>query len=365
MSNEQASRPPTTTDAGIPVASQEHSLTVGPDGPVLLQDFYLIEQMANFNRERIPERQPHAKGGGAFGSLAVTHDVSGYTKAAVFQPGTETDVVVRFSTVAGERGSPDTWRDPRGFAVKFYTSEGNLDIVGNNTPVFFVRDPMKFPDFIHSQERRPDSGLRRNNMQWDFWTLSPESAHQVTILMSDRGTPRTLRHMHGFSSDTYMWHNAGGERFWVKYHFMTEQGIQNMTDDEARAMRAEDLDYHRRDLREAIARGDHPSWRLEMQIMPYQDAAGYRFNPFDVTKVWPHKDYPLIPVGRLVLDRNPENFFAQVTQAGFDVANMVPGIGPSPDRMVLGRMFAYGDSMRYRTGPNHEQLPVNRPPNQG
>jgi catalase len=223
---------------------------------------------------------------------------------------------------------------------------------------------MKFPDFIHSQERMPDSGLRSNNMQWDFWTLSPESAHQVTILMSDRGTPRTLRHMHGFSSDTYMWHNAGGERFWVKYHFRTEQGIQNMTDDEARAMRAEDLDYHRRDLREAIARGDHPAWRLEMQVMPYQDGAGYRFNPFDVTKVWPHQDYPPIPVGRLVLDRNPENFFAQVTQVGFDVANMVPGIGPSPDRMVLGRMFAYGDSMRYRTGPNHEQLPVNRPLNE-
>jgi catalase len=227
--------------------------------------------------------------------------------------------------------------------------------------VFFVRDPMKFPDFIHSQERMPDSGLRSNNMQWDFWTLSPESAHQVTVLMSDRGTPRTWRHMHGFSSSTYLWENAAGKKVWVKYHLKTEQGIQNMTDAEARAMRAEDLDYHRRDLREAIARKDFPSWRVEMQIMPFDDAASYRFNPFDITKVWPHTDYPTIPVGRLVLNRNPENFFAQITQAAFEVSNMVPGIGPSPDRMVLGRMFAYGDSNRYRTGPNYDQLPVNRP----
>jgi catalase len=320
--------------------------------------------MANFNRERIPERQPHAKGSGAFGYFEVTHDVSQYTRAAVFQPGTKSDTLIRFSTVAGERGSPDTWRDPRGFSLRFYTSEGNLDIVGNNTPVFFVRDPMKFPDFIHSQERMPDTGLRSNNMQWDFWTLSPESAHQVTVLMSDRGTPRDWRHMNGYGSDTYMWENAGGEKFWVKYHFKTEQGIQNMTDAEARAMRAEDLDCHRRDLWEAIARNDHPSWRLEMQIMPYEDAAGYRFNPFDITKVWPHKDYPTIPVGRLVLDRNPDNFFAQIVQAGFDVANFVPGIGPSPDRMVLGRMFAYADSSRYRTGPNYAQVPVNQPVNQ-
>jgi catalase len=354
--------PNTTTDAGAPAPSDEYSLTAGPAGPNLLQDAYLIEKLAHFVRERVPDRVYHVKGGGAFGYFEVTADVSQWTKAAFLsQIGKRTPLVVRFSSVAGEEGYPDSDRDVRGFAIKFYTEEGNYDLVGNNTPVFFVRDPMKFPDFIHSQERMPDSGLRSNNMQWDFWTLSPESAHQVTILMSDRGTPRTWRHMHGFSSDTYMWQNAAGEKFWVKYHFKTEQGIQNMTDAEARAMRAEDLDCHRRDLREAIDRGNYPSWRLEMQIMPYEDAASYRFNPFDITKVWPHQDYPTIPVGRMVLDHNPENFFAQIVQAGFDVANMVPGIGPSPDKMVLGRMFAYGDSNRYRTGPNYEQLPVNRP----
>jgi catalase len=354
--------PNTTTDAGAPAPSDEYSLTAGPAGPNLLQDAYLIEKLAHFVRERVPDRVYHVKGGGAFGYFEVTDDVSQWTRAAFLsQIGKRTPLVVRFSSVAGEEGYPDSDRDVRGFAIKFYTEEGNYDLVGNNTPVFFVRDPMKFPDFIHSQERMPDSGLRSNNMQWDFWTLSPESAHQVTILMSDRGTPRTWRHMHGFSSDTYMWQNAAGEKFWVKYHFKTEQGIQNMTDAEARAMRAEDLDCHRRDLREAIDRGNYPSWRLEMQIMPYEDAASYRFNPFDITKVWPHQDYPTIPVGRMVLDHNPENFFAQIVQAGFDVANMVPGIGPSPDKMVLGRMFAYGDSNRYRTGPNYEQLPVNRP----
>jgi len=354
--------PNTTTDAGAPAPSDEYSLTAGPAGPNMLHDAYLVQKLARFARERVPDRVYHVKGGGAFGHFEVTADVTQWTKAAFLsQVGKRTPMLVRFSTVAGEEGYPDSDRDVRGFAMKFYTEEGNYDLVGNNTPVFFVRDPMKFPDFIHSQERLPDSGLRSNNMQWDFWTLSPESAHQVTILMSDRGTPRTWRHMHGFSSDTYMWENAAGEKFWVKYHFKTEQGIQNMTDEEARAMRAEDLDCHRRDLREAIDRGDHPAWRLEMQIMPFEDAAGYRFNPFDITKVWPHKDYPTIPVGRFVLDRNPENFFAQIMQAGFDVANMVPGIGPSPDRMVLGRMFAYGDSNRYRTGPNYEQLPVNRP----
>jgi catalase len=358
-----SSRPPkTTTDAGAPAPSDEYSLTVGPTGPNLLHDAYLIQKLGRFVRERVPDRVYHVKGSGAFGYFEVTADVTPWTKAAFLgQVGKRTPVLARFSLVAGEEGYPDTERDVRGFALKFYTEEGNYDLVGNNTPVFFVRDPMKFPDFIHSQEREPDSGLRSNNMQWDFWTLSPESAHQVTILMSDRGTPRTWRHMNGYSSDTYMWQNAGGEKFWVKYHFKTEQGIQNMTDAEARAMHAEDLDFHRRDLREAIARSDYPAWCLEMQIMPYEDAADYRFNPFDVTKTWPHKDYPPVPVGRLVLDRNPENFFAEITQVGFDVANMVPGIGPSPDRMVLGRMFAYGDSNRYRTGPNYEQLPVNRP----
>ncbi|WP_204076996.1 catalase [Planotetraspora phitsanulokensis] len=352
----------TTTDAGIPVSSDEHSLTAGPSGPNLLQDAYLIEKLAHFVREPVPDRVYHVKGGGAFGYFEVTADVSQWTKAAFLNPvGKRTPLLVRFSSVAGEEGYADTDRDVRGFALKFYTEEGNYDLVGNNTPVFFVRDPMKFPDFIHSQKRMPDSGLRSNNMQWDFWTLSPESAHQVTILMSDRGTPRTWRNMNGYSSDTYMWENAAGEKFWVKYHFKTEQGIQNMTDAEAKAMFGQDLDYHRRDLREAIDREDYPSWRLEMQIMPYEDAAGYRFNPFDITKVWPHKDYPTIPIGRMVLDRNPENFFAQIVQATFDVANFVPGIGPSPDRMVLGRMFAYADSARYRIGPNYAQLPVNQP----
>jgi catalase len=358
MSNQS----PTTTDAGCPVASDEYSLTVAASGPVLLQDAYLIEKLAHFVRERVPDRVYHVKGGGAFGYFEVTADVTEWTKAAFLnEVGKHTPMLVRFSSVAGEEGYPDSDRDVRGFAMKFYTEEGNYDLVGNDTPVFFVRDPMKFPDFIHSQERMPDSGLRSNNMQWDFWTLSPESAHQVTVLMSDRGTPRTWRHMNGYSSDTYMWENAAGKKFWVKYHFKTEQGIQNFTDAEAKAMRAEDLDCHRRDLRDAIARKDYPSWRLEMQIMPYEDAANYRFNPFDVTKVWPHEDYPPITVGRFVLDRNPDNFFAQIVEAAFDVANFVPGIGPSPDRMVLGRMFAYADSNRYRTGPNYAQLPVNRP----
>jgi len=357
--------PATTTDAGSPVGSDEYSITVGPEGPVLLQDAYLIQKLAHFVRERVPDRVYHVKGGGAHGYFEVTTDVSQWTKAAFLNKvGKRTPLFVRFSEVAAEEGYPDSDRDVRGFAVKFYTEEGNYDMVGNNTPVFFVRDPMKFPDFIHSQERMPDSGLRSNNMQWDFWTLSPESAHQVTILMSDRGTPRAWRHMNGYSSDTYMWVNARGQRFWVKYHFKTEQGVQNFTDAESRAMRSVDLDCHRRDLWDAIARKDHPSWQLQMQIMPYDDAATYRFNPFDITKVWPHKDYPTIPIGRMVLDRNPENFFAEVTEVGFDVANFVPGIGPSPDRMVMGRMFAYGDSNRYRTGTNWEQLPVNRPINE-
>jgi catalase len=358
-------RPLTTTDAGIPAPSDDTSLTVGPTGPVLLQDAYLNEKLAHFVRERIPDRVYHVKGSGAFGYFEVTADVTQWTKAAFLNKvGKRTPMLARFSTVAGEAGYADTDRDVRGFALKFYTEEGNYDLVGNDTPVFFMRDPMKFPDFIHSQERMPDTGLRSNNMQWDFWTLSPESAHQVMILMSDRGTPRTYRHMNGYSSSTYLWENAAGKKVWVKYHFKTEQGIQNFTDAEARAMRGEDPDYHRRDLNAAIARKDYPSWRLEMQIMPYEDAANYRFNPFDLTKVWPHKDYPTIPIGRMVLDRNPENFFAQIEQAGFEVANFVPGIGPSPDKMVLGRMFAYGDSNRYRSGTNYKQLPVNRPLNE-
>ena len=346
----------------MPVSSDEFSATLGPDGPTLLQDNYLIEKMAQFNRERVPERVVHAKGTGAFGYFEVTEDVTQWTRAAFLNKvGKRTPLFIRISTVAGEQGYPDTDRDPRGFAIKFYTEEGNYDLVCNHTPVFFVRDAIKFQDFIHSQKRMPDTGLRSNNAQWDFWSLSPETAHQVTVLMSDRGTPRTLRHINGYSGHTYMWINANGERFWVKYHFKTEQGIQNFTDAEAKAMWAKDLDWHRRDLREAIQRKDYPVWRLEMQIMPFEDAATYRFNPFDLTKVWPHKDYPPITIGRMVLDRNPENFFAQVEQAAFDPSNFVPGIGPSPDKMLLGRLFSYADTHRYRIGTNYNQLPVNAP----
>jgi catalase len=354
-------RPATTTDAGIPVASQEHSLTVGPDGPILLNDFYLIEQMANFNRERIPERQPHAKGSGAFGYFQVTGDVSGFTRAAVFAPGTRTDTLIRFSTVAGERGSPDTWRDPRGFALRFYTTQGNLDIVGNNTPVFFLRDPIKFQNFIRSQKRRADNGLRDNDMQWDFWSLSPESAHQVTWLMGDRGIPRDWRHMNGYSSHTYSWVNAAGELFWVKYHFISDQGIEFFTQAEADQMAGQDTDYHQRDLYEAIKRGDYPSWTLKVQIMPFEEAKTYRYNPFDLTKVWPHGDYPLHEVGKLVLDRNPVDMHSQIEQAAFEVNNQVPGTGLSPDKMLLGRGFSYADAHRARLGVNYKQIPVNAP----
>ncbi|MBF6604012.1 MAG: catalase [Chloroflexi bacterium] len=351
----------TTTDAGIPAASDEHSLTAGPDGPILLQDHYLIQKMAQFNRERVPERVVHAKGGGAFGHFEVTEDVSQWCKADFLRKGRRTDVLVRFSTVAGESGYADTVRDPRGFAMKFYTEEGNYDLVGNNTPVFFIRDPQKFQDFIHSQKRRADTHTRDNDMQWDFWTLSPESAHQVTVLMSDRGIPRTWRNMNGYSSHAFLWQNAGGTKFWVKYHFKTDQGIEYFTDADAKAMTAEDPDHHLRDLHQAIARNDHPSWTLEMQVMPFENAADYRFNPFDLTKIWPHADYPPITIGRFVLDRNPENYFAEIEQAAFEPANMVPGIGPSPDKMLLGRLFSYPDTHRHRIGTNYLELPVNRP----
>ena len=354
-------RKPTTTDAGIPVASDEHSLSVGPDGPLVLHDHYLIEQMAQFNRERIPERQPHAKGSGAFGHFEVTEDVSQYTRAAVFQPGTRTEVLSRFSTVAGERGSPDTWRDPRGFALKFYTSEGNYDMVGNNTPVFFVRDPLKFQHFIRSQKRRADNNLRDHDMQWDFWTLSPESAHQVTWLMGDRGIPKTWRHMNGYSSHTYMWVNAQGEKFWVKYHFKTDQGIECLTQEEADRLAGEDSDYHTRDLFEAIERGEHPSWTLYVQVMPFAEADTYRFNPFDLTKVWPHEDYPMIKVGKLTLDRNPTDNHAEIEQAAFEPNNLVPGIGISPDKMLVARVFSYADAHRARLGVNYKHIPVNAP----
>lgn len=354
-------RPATTTDAGIPVASDEHSLSVGPDGPLLLQDHYLIEQMANFNRERIPERQPHAKGGGAFGTFEVTQDVTAFTRAAVFAPGTTTEVLSRFSTVAGERGSPDTWRDPRGFSLKFFTTEGNWDMVGNNTPVFFIRDPMKFQHFIRSQKRRLDNNLRDHDMQWDFWTLVPESAHQVTWLMGDRGIPRTWRHMNGYSSHTYSWINAAGEQFWVKYHFKTDQGIECFTQDEADQMASVDTDYHQRDLFEHIEAGEHPSWTLHVQIMPFDDAKTYRINPFDLTKVWPHDEYPLQEVGKLTLNRNVTDYHTEIEQAAFEPNNVVPGTGLSPDKMLLARGFSYADAHRARLGVNYKQIPVNAP----
>ncbi len=352
---------PTTTQTGAPVPSDEHSLTVGNDGTTALHDRYLVEKLAQFNRERIPERIVHAKGGGAFGTFVATGDVSQYTTAAVFQPGAESETLLRFSSVAGEQGSPDTWRDVRGFSVKFYTTEGNYDIVGNNTPVFFIRDAIKFPDFIHSQKRLPGSGLRDADMQWDFWTLSPESAHQVTYLMGDRGLPKSWRHLQGYGSHTYQWINAAGERFWVKYHFHSNQGVERLDNAEAEAIAGADADHYRRDLYEAIEREEFPSWDVKVQVMPYDDAKDYRFNPFDLTKIWPHEDYPLIPLGRLELNRNPENFFAEIEQAAFSPANLVPGIDISPDKMLMARVFSYPDAQRYRVGTNYQQIPVNAP----
>ncbi|WGT47965.1 catalase [Tessaracoccus lacteus] len=352
---------PSTRLNGAPADSDQHSLTVGNDGPIVLHDVHLVEQLAHFNRERVAERSPHAKGSGAFGTFTVTQDVTAYTKAAPFQPGTKSQMLTRFSTVAGEQGSPDTWRDVRGFSVRFYSSEGNLDIVGNNTPVFFLRDPLKFPHFIRSQKRLPSSGLRDATMQWDFWTASPESAHQVTYLMGDRGLPATWRHMHGFSSHTYMWVNADGERFWVKYHWRSNQGEVNLTNEEAEKLAGADADAHRRDLYDAIERGEFPSWTLHMQVMPYAEANHYRFNPFDLTKTWSQKDYPLIEVGVMELNENPTNFFAQIEQAAFSPSNMIPGTGISPDKMLMARVFSYPDAQRARIGANFHQLPVNQP----
>ena len=351
----------TTTQTGTPVASDDHSLTVGTNGVAALHDRYLVEKLAQFNRERIPERVVHAKGGGAFGHLVVTEDISRFTRAAFLQPGTTTEMLQRFSSVAGEQGSPDTWRDVRGFSLKFYTTEGNYDIVGNNTPVFFIRDGMKFPDFIRSQKRLPGTGLRDADMQWDFWSLSPESAHQVTYLMGDRGLPRSWREMPGFGSHTYQWINAEGERFWVKYHFTSLQGNVEMGGAEAELIAGADADYYRRDLHEAIEAGNHPAWDMFVQVMPYEEAKTYRFNPFDLTKVWPHADYPLIKVGTYTLDRNPENFFAQIEQAAFSPANTVPGIDISPDKMLMARVFSYPDAQRYRVGTNFAEIPVNAP----
>ena len=352
---------PSTTEVGAPRESDAHSLSVGHDGPLMLHDVALVQKLARFDRERVPERSPHAKGSGAFGELEITEDVSKYTKAKLFQKGTKTPMLARFSTVAGELGSPDTWRDVRGFSLKFYTQDGNFDIVGNNTPVFFVRDPMKFADFIHSQKRTPDSGLRSANMQWDFWTLSPESAHQVSYLMGDRGLPKTWRNMNGYSSHTYMWVNEDGERFWVKYHFITEQGMDYLTNEEADQLAGTDGDYHRRDLFDSIKKGDYPSWSVEVQIMPYDEAKDYRFNPFDLTKIISKKDYPRIKIGRFTLNQNPVNHFSQIEQAAFSPSNTVPGTGVSPDKMLLGRVFSYPDAQRNRIGTNYNQLPVNAP----
>jgi catalase len=351
-----------TTSVGIPVSDNQNSLTAGNPGPILLQDFYLLEKLAHFNRERIPERVVHAKGAGAGGYFEVTADVTQWTKAKFLETvGKQTPVFVRFSTVGGEKGSADTARDPRGFAVKFYTEEGNYDIVGNNTPVFFIRDPMKFPDLVHSQKRNPQTNCKDPNAIWDFFSLTPESIHQVTILYSDRGTPKSYRHMHGFSSHTFKWINAEGKAVWVKYHFKTEQGVENFTREEAIRMSGEDPDWATRDLFNAIAGGEYPAWKVCVQIMPEEDAATYRFNPFDLTKVWYYEDYPLIPIGRLVLNRNPENYFAEVEQVAFSPSNAVPGIGFSPDKMLQGRLFAYPDAHRYRLGANFAELPVNCP----
>ncbi|AWB90191.1 catalase [Salinibacterium hongtaonis] len=351
----------TTTQAGAPIASDEFSLTNGPDGITALHDRFLVEKLASFNRERVPERNPHAKGGGAFGEFTVTEDVSKYTKAAVFQPGATSETLLRFSSVAGEQGSPDTWRDVRGFALRFYTTEGNYDVVGNNTPVFFLRDGMKFPDFIHSQKRMGATGLRNADAQWDFWTLSPESAHQVTYLMGDRGISKSWRHLNGYGSHTYQWINAEGERFWVQYHFKSRLGVELMEAAEAERIAGADADYYRRDLFEAIANGDYPTWDVSVQVMPYEDAKTYRFNPFDMTKTWSHQDYPLIPVGHFTLNRNPRNFFAEIEQAAFSPSNLVPGIDISPDKMLMARVFAYPDAQRNRIGANYNQLPVNQP----
>ena len=350
-----------TLSNGAPNDSDRNSLSVGPNGPLLLHDVSLIETLAHFDREKVPERLPHAKGSGAFGVFETTEDVSAYTKAAVFQPGGTAETLVRFSTVAGEQGSPDTWRDVRGFAVRLYTDEGNLDVVGNNTPIFFLRDPIKFPHFIRSQRRLADSGLRSPNMQWDFWTNNPETAHQVTYVMGDRGLPKTWRHMNGYSSHTYMWVNAEGERFFVKYHWHSEQGVENLTNEQATELAGTDADFHRRDLFEAIEREEFPSWVLSVQVMPYEEAKTYRYNPFDLTKVWPHADYPLVKVGRLTLNRNPQNWFAQIEQVAFSPSNQVPGTGVSPDKMLLARVFSYPDAQRHRIGTNFAHLPVNQP----
>ncbi|HIS27902.1 MAG TPA: catalase [Candidatus Avamphibacillus intestinigallinarum] len=352
-----------TTASGAPVGDNQHSITAGQRGPTLIQDVHFLEKIAHFDRERIPERVVHAKGAGAFGYFEVTNDeISKYTKADFLsEKGKRTEMFARFSTVAGEQGSADTVRDPRGFALKFYTDEGNYDLVGNNTPIFFVRDAIKFPDFIHTQKRHPQTGLKDVNMVWDFWSLSPESLHQITYLHGDRGIPATYRHMNGYGSHTYKWVNKDGEAFWVKYHFISDQGVKGLDVDVADDLAGENPDYHREDLFNAIDKGDYPSWTLYVQIIPYEDYKDYRFDMFDVTKTVSKKDYPRIEVGKMVLNKNPKNFFADVEQAALSPANFVPGIEASPDKMLQGRLFSYSDTQRHRLGPNHQQLEVNRP----
>lgn len=351
-----------TTVAGAPVADNQNSMTAGPRGPMLLQDVWFLEKLAHFDREVIPERRMHAKGSGAFGTFTVTHDITKYTKAKIFSEiGKETEMFVRFSTVAGERGAADAERDIRGFAMKFYTEEGNWDLAGNNTPVFFLRDPLKFPDLNHAVKRDPRTNMRSAKNNWDFWTSLPEALHQVTITMSDRGIPKSYRHMHGFGSHTFSMINADNERVWVKFHLVSQQGIENLTDEEAEAIIAKDRESHQRDLLESIDRGDFPRWTMYIQVMTEEQALNMPYNPFDLTKVWYKKDFPLIEVGYFELNRNPENYFLDVEQAAFNPANVVPGIGFSPDKMLQGRLFAYGDAQRYRLGVNHHQIPVNAP----
>jgi catalase len=351
-----------TTESGAPVADNQNSASAGIGGPLLLQDQHLLEKLARFNRERIPERVVHARGSGAYGYFEVTDDITDFTHADFLSTvGKRTEVFLRFSTVADSLGGADAVRDPRGFAVKFYTEQGNYDLVGNNTPVFFIKDPIKFPDFIHSQKRDPFTGRQEPDNVWDFWAHSPEATHQVTWLMGDRGIPASYRHMNGYGSHTYQWTNAEGEAFFVKYHFKTNQGVRSLSSEQAAELAGRNPNSHQTDLLQAIERGVNPSWTLHVQVMPAADAAEYRFNPFDVTKVWPHRDYPLRRVGRLVLDRNPDNVFAEVEQAAFSPNNFVPGIGPSPDKMLQGRLFAYADAHRYRLGVNHTLLAVNAP----
>ncbi|MDN2696358.1 catalase [Janthinobacterium sp. SUN073] len=351
-----------TTAFGAPVVDNQNIQTAGPRGPALLQDVWFLEKLAHFDREVIPERRMHAKGSGAHGTFTVTHDLTRYTRAKIFGAvGKQTPMFARFSTVAGERGAADAERDIRGFALKFYTEEGNWDLVGNNTPVFFMRDPLKFPDLNHAIKRDPRTGLRSANSNWDFWTSLPEALHQVTVVMSDRGLPRSFRHMHGFGSHTFSFLNAQNERFWVKFTFKTQQGIQNLTDAEAEALVGKDRESSHRDLYESIENKDFPRWTLYVQIMPEKEAGTYHLNPFDLSKVWPHGDYPLIEVGVLELNRNADNHFAEVEQAAFNPANVVPGISFSPDKMLQGRLFSYGDAQRYRLGVNHSHIPVNAP----